>query len=91
MSEWFVYLVRTNSGSLYTGISTDVERRFLEHQAGSPKGAKSLRGKGPLTLEYRASVGGRSEASKLEARIKKMTKANKERLVVGLLKWSDIE
>lgn len=82
MSEWFVYIIRTNSGSLYTGISTDVERRFEEHKAGS-KGAKSLRGKGPLKLVYSISVNDRSEASRLEASIKKLNKSEKEQLIVN--------
>ncbi|MCW8977182.1 MAG: GIY-YIG nuclease family protein, partial [Marinobacter sp.] len=36
MADWFVYMVRTARGSLYTGITTDVERRFNEHQGGAP-------------------------------------------------------
>lgn len=83
LSEWSVYLIRTRSGSLYTGISTDVQRRFLEHQEAGPKAAKSLKGKGPLQLEFSAKVGDRSQASKLEAKIKKMSKANKEAMVKG--------
>ena len=83
LSEWYIYLVRTHSGSLYTGISTDVQRRFCEHQEGGLKGAKSLRGKGPLTLAFSAEIGDRSLASKLEAKVKKLSKANKESLVAG--------
>lgn len=81
-SEWFLYLIRTNKGSLYTGITTDVERRFLEHQQGGLKGAKSLKGKGPLTLEFQTRVSDRSRALKLEYRIKQLSKAKKERLLI---------
>lgn len=83
MTEWFVYLVRTSAGSLYTGITTDVERRFEEHQAGAPKGARSLRGKGPLTLEFRSKAGSRATASKLEWAIKQWPRDQKEALIRG--------
>jgi len=52
---WFLYLVRTADNALYTGITTDVPRRFLQHQTG--KGAKALRGKGELTLAFPPSWG----------------------------------
>ncbi|USD36083.1 MULTISPECIES: GIY-YIG nuclease family protein [Ferrimonas] len=79
MSLWSLYLVRTRSGSLYTGITTDVPRRFNQHQNGT--GAKALRGKGPLTLAFHTEVGNRSEASKLEYKIKQLSKPCKERLI----------
>lgn len=78
---WYLYLVRTADNALYTGITTDVMRRFLQHQTG--KGAKALRGKGELTLAFSAVVGDRSQALKLEYRIKQLTKRQKERLVSG--------
>ncbi|MDX5336253.1 MAG: GIY-YIG nuclease family protein [Marinobacter sp.] len=86
---WYLYLVRTRTGSLYTGITTDVERRFSEHQAGAPKGARSLRGKGPLTLAFQASVGNRSRASQLEWQVKRWSKARKEALIRGTLSLPD--
>lgn len=67
---WSLYLIETASGALYTGITTDVERRLREHDGGK-RGARALRGKGPLTLIYRQAVGSRSEALKLEAWLKK--------------------
>lgn len=73
---WHLYMIETAAGALYTGITTAVERRFTEHQCGG-RGAKALRGKGPLRLVYRQVVGSRSEASKLEASIKAMTAAQK--------------
>lgn len=76
---WFLYLVRTAKGHLYTGITLDVARRFAEHQAG--KGAKALRGKGPLTLVYWELVGARSAALKRELAVKALSKARKEALV----------
>lgn len=89
-SDWHLYLVRTASGSLYTGISTDVERRFAEHQAGAPRGARSLRGKGPLQLVYRAQAGDRSRASRLEWHIKRWPRSRKEALIRGDISLSDV-
>ncbi|HTN35369.1 MAG TPA: GIY-YIG nuclease family protein [Marinobacter sp.] len=87
--EWFVYMVRTASGNLYTGITTDVERRFSEHQAGAPKGARSLWGKGPLELVFRSAAGDRSRASHIEWRIKRWPRVRKEALVRGELTLPD--
>ena len=76
---WFIYMIRCNSGQLYTGISTDVARRFSEHEAG--KGAKFLRGKGPLLLMLQQPVGSHSEALKREAQVKKLSKMAKEQWI----------
>lgn len=83
MSDWYLYLIRTARGELYAGITTDVERRFAEHQAGAPRGARSLRGKGPLTLEFYALVGDRSAALRLEWRVKRWPRERKEALIRG--------
>ncbi|WP_273208303.1 GIY-YIG nuclease family protein [Marinobacter subterrani] len=87
--NWFVYMVRTARGALYTGITTDVNRRFQEHQAGTPKGARSLRGKGPLELVFSAVAGDRSRASKLEWHIKQWPRPRKEALAQGKLSLPD--
>nr|WP_284047761.1 GIY-YIG nuclease family protein [Halomonas gemina] len=68
-------MVETAGGALYTGITTDVTRRLAEHRAG--RGAKALRGKGPLVLCHQEPVGSRSEALRLEARLKRLTAAAK--------------
>lgn len=83
MSNWSVYLIRTAAGSLYTGITCDVERRFAEHQSGGPKAAKALRGRGPLSLVFQQPVADKSEALKLEMQIKKWPKQKKEALIAG--------
>ncbi|MGO1462136.1 MAG: GIY-YIG nuclease family protein [Marinobacter sp.] len=88
-NNWFVYMVRTANGALYTGITTDVSRRFGEHQAGAPKGARSLRGKGPLELVFYSAAGDRSRASKLEWHIKQWPRQRKEALVLGKLSLPD--
>jgi putative endonuclease len=81
-SDWFVYIIRCANNSLYTGITTNIERRFQEHQ-GHSKGAKALKGKGPLALVWTTPMSDRSQASKLEYGIKQLSKADKERLVSG--------
>ncbi len=78
-SVWFLYIIETRLGHWYTGITKDVEQRFLAHQAG--KGAKNLKGKGPLTLVHHQSVGTHSEAARLEYHFKRLTKAKKRQLV----------
>ncbi|MBT5220678.1 MAG: GIY-YIG nuclease family protein [Woeseia sp.] len=77
MPTYSVYLVRCRDGSVYTGIATDVARRLTEHDQG-PRGAKFLRGKGPLTLIYEQEIGDRSLASKIESRVKRLPKMDKE-------------
>ena len=72
MSHWWVYMVRSQSGRLYTGISTDPERRFREHGGEGGKGARFFRGDPPEALVYRESANDRSAASKREAEIKKL-------------------
>ncbi|CNE72252.1 GIY-YIG nuclease family protein [Yersinia kristensenii] len=80
-SLWHLYLLRTASGMLYTGITTDVARRLTQHQAG--KGAKALRGKGELALVFHCEAGDRSTALKLEYRVKQLSKQQKEKLVMN--------
>ena len=62
MADWHLYILRTASGSLYTGVTTDVQRRLSEHQSGGPRCARSLRGRGPLELVFSQPVGDRSRA-----------------------------
>lgn len=82
---WSLYLIRCRNGTLYAGITTDVARRFAEHQEGAPKGARYLRGKGPLQLEYQALAGDRSTATKLELWVKALPRSVKEDVVQGKL------
>jgi len=88
--QWHLYLLRLANGHLYTGITTDVERRFAEHVAGPPKGAKCLRGRGPLQLVHAQPVGGRGEALRAEWAVKKLSKRHKEQLIAGRLDLAEI-
>lgn len=71
--------MRCADNSLYTGIAADVDRRFAEHRDG--KGAKYLRGRGPLLLVLKMPVGSRGQALKTEMKIKKLKKTEKEKLI----------
>jgi putative endonuclease len=83
---WSLYIIRCSDDSLYTGITTDVNRRFKEHSDQGKLAAKYVRGKGPLELVFESSAGTtRSEATKLELALKSLPKAKKELLVQGKL------
>ncbi len=79
--NWSVYIIECADGRLYTGISTDVARRFREHSEGGVRAARALRGKGPLKLVFQQRVGTRGEASVIEYRIKRLARADKLALV----------
>ncbi|MDD5038867.1 MAG: GIY-YIG nuclease family protein [Dehalococcoidales bacterium] len=81
MSDWYLYIIRCYDGSLYTGISTSVGRRFGEHRRGEGAGSKYLKGRGPLTLVFQTRLGSRSLALQVESRVKKLSKARKEKVV----------
>lgn len=76
--KWYVYILRCENNSLYTGITTDVERRFEQHRDG--KGAKYTRIYKPIKIEVVFTKETKSQALKEEIRIKKLTKLEKERL-----------
>ena len=83
---WYLYAVRTGHNHLYTGISTDPNRRLRQHSGELAGGAKALRGKGPLMLVYQQAFPDRSSASAAEYRFKQLSKAQKE-AVVRLQRW----
>ena len=76
--SWYLYILRCGDGSLYTGITTDVQARLEMHRRG--KGAKYTRGRGPLELVYSEECVGHSEALKRELAITAMTREEKMRL-----------
>ena len=81
MSGWFVYIIQTKKNRLYTGITTDVERRFQEHSGNLKRGAKFFRSDKPLQIVYVQACKNRSEASMKESAIKKMTRLQKEKFI----------
>ena len=76
---WNVYILRCGDGSLYTGISTDVDRRLEEHRSG--KGAKYTRSRGPLELVYREVCPDKSAALRRELEIKALSRTEKLKLI----------
>jgi len=72
-------MVRCRNGNLYTGITTDVESRLADHRAN--KGAKYLRGRGPLKLVFKKQIGEKGRALKIECKVKNLSKHKKEALV----------
>ncbi|TMA18109.1 MAG: GIY-YIG nuclease family protein [Deltaproteobacteria bacterium] len=79
MMAWHVYLVRCADGTLYAGATTDLVRRFAAHSDG--KGARYTRGRGPLVLAWSEEVADRSAALRRERQIKRLSRAEKLRLV----------
>ena len=82
---WTVYILECGDGTLYTGITDDLERRLRAHETG--KGAKYTRGRGPLTLVHTEEVEDKSAALKREHSIKKLSRAEKR--VCGFVPLAD--
>lgn len=78
--SWFVYIIEADDGSLYTGVTTDIERRFLEHKKGK-RGARYFYGRKPYRVVYREEGHNRSSACRREAVIKKYSRQEKQRLI----------
>ena len=81
MSDWYLYLIRCRDSTLYTGISTDVDRRLAQHEGGGNAGSRYLKGRGPLSLVFQEKLGSKSLALKVERRVNRMSKARKEKLI----------
>lgn len=82
--SWFVYVMRCADDTLYTGITTDVARRLVEHNE-SPKGARYTRARRPVTLAATWEFESRSEAAREEAKFKRLSRAEKlARVIVRL-------
>jgi putative endonuclease len=76
--SWTVYLARCRDGSLYTGVTTDLERRLAEHNAG--RGAAYTRSRLPVTLVYCELVDDRAHALRREHAIRRLTRGEKQML-----------
>jgi putative endonuclease len=82
MKPWSVYMIECDDGTLYTGVSTDVERRFQEHLDGG-RGAKYFAGRKPVGIVFREDGHTRSSACQREAAIKKLSREKKLTLKSG--------
>ena len=81
--DWTVYIIRCDDNSLYTGVTTDLVRRFQEH-LGRPRGAKYFNGRKPLEVVYSENDHTRSSAGQREAAIKKLSREEKLCLIAQL-------
>ncbi len=79
---YYIYMLRCTDNSIYTGISTDLKRRFEEHLSGGKNGAKYTKSRMPVRIERAWSSPDRSSASKLESALKKLPKAKKEEIIL---------
>ena len=78
---WYVYILKCNDGTLYTGITNDLGKRFSSHNKGT--GAKYTKTRTPVEIVYHEEATDRSEASKREYQIKKLSRLAKENLIVS--------
>lgn len=79
-NKWYVYLLRCSDGTLYCGITNDVEKRFKVHNSG--RGAKYTRSRLPVRVVYKEEVSDKSAALKREYAIKKLSKVQKEKMIL---------
>lgn len=80
-TPWFLYILECADKTLYTGITTDVQRRFEQHENG--QGAKYTKGRAPLKILYTEECENRSSASKRELEIKALSKQAKQALILS--------
>ena len=78
--SWYVYILECSDGSLYTGVTTDPERRLHEHNH-SPRGARYTRARRPLSLAYQEPADSRAHACRREWEIKQLSAGAKRRLI----------
>ncbi|MEM1092355.1 MAG: GIY-YIG nuclease family protein [Pseudomonadota bacterium] len=83
LQRWSVYMIEASDGRLYTGVSTDPERRFSEHQSGGRRAARFFRGRSPRRIAYVEAGHTRSSALKREAAIKKLSRREKLELTLN--------
>jgi len=81
VKNWFVYIIHCTDDTLYTGITTDIERRYAQHAL--QQGAKYFRGRKPRKLVYLEGGHDRSTATKREIEIKKLSRENKFQLIAS--------
>lgn len=85
--KWYVYLLRCADNSLYCGVTTDVERRIVEHNSSNKRGAKYTRVRRPVELAYLEECQSRKQACQREYQLKQLPKAQKEQLALKQCSW----
>ncbi|MBK8096374.1 MAG: GIY-YIG nuclease family protein [Planctomycetes bacterium] len=79
--RWWLYAIRRADGAIYAGITVEVTRRLQQHRDG--KGARALRGRGPLVLLFARRIGTQGMALRVELAFKRLEKREKERLAAA--------
>jgi putative endonuclease len=79
---WYTYLAQCGDGNLYTGITTNIKRREIEHNTNDKRGAKSLRGKRPVRMVYYERYNSQIEARRREIEIKSWKRQYKIKLIL---------
>lgn len=77
---WFLYMVQCSDGTLYTGITNDLEKRVEAHNSGKD-GARYTKSRRPVKLVYSEQAESKSAAARLEYRIKKLPRSKKKRMI----------
>ncbi|MEE4202279.1 MAG: GIY-YIG nuclease family protein [Halieaceae bacterium] len=80
-NPWYVYLLRCADGSLYAGVSNNLQRRLRQHNGDLAGGARYTRGRRPVTLVWSEPAADRVAAQRREQAVKRLTRRQKERLV----------
>ena len=88
-SSWFVYILRCGDGSLYTGVTTDPQRRLRQHRGEIKGGARYTRARMPIDMVYLEPRSNRSDATKREAQIKRLKVKDKEALIFNQFEPED--
>ena len=78
--EWFLYVLKCNDGTLYTGVTTNIQRRLKEHNTSS-RGAKYTKARRPVEVIYWKSFKNQSSAQKAEYKFKQLTREQKEKMI----------
>lgn len=86
-SEWVVYILSCADGTLYTGVTTDVDRRVRQHNGELVGGARYTRVRRPVTLAWYQGCDSRGQACQYEAQIKALSRLQKERLITAQQRW----
>lgn len=79
-TPWYVYMLHCRDGTLYTGVTTDLQRRLQEHNRGG-QGARYTRARRPVTLAYHEMTASRATACRRERELKQLTRGQKQRLI----------
>lgn len=85
--NWFIYLLRCRDGSLYTGITLDPRRRCREHNQDARRASRYVWSRRPAILVWQQPLTDKSQALRLEKRLKRLPKAHKEALLAAPERW----